>query len=97
MRKISIIIFAITLFFSGCGKQSKYITFTGVIEEVNDRSILVSTKDLDSSDKASVGFHKDLELNFNLIVGQKVEITILPEIRESYPVQVTAVKISLIE
>lgn len=97
MRKISIILFVITLFFFGCGKKSDYITFTGVIEEVNERNILVSTKDLDSSDKARVGFHKDLELNINLVVGQKVEITILPEIREGYPVQVTAVKIKLIE
>lgn len=97
MKKILILFIILVLFSVGCGKENKNITFTGIIEEIYEKGILVTTTDLDSSDKASVGFDKELEIDFNLVVGQKVEVTILPEIRESYPVQVTAVKIKLIE
>jgi rhodanese-related sulfurtransferase len=40
-----------------------------------------------------VGYGEELEIPFNLLVGQRLIFTVLPEIRESYPVQVTAVKI----
>jgi hypothetical protein len=76
----------------GCSKDNN-VTFHATIEKVDENSIFVTTTDDVGFDKASVSFSKDLEVKFNLLVGQKVTITILPEIRTSYPVQVTAVKI----
>lgn len=84
------------LLITGCKKEVDTITFNATIEEVNDNNILVKTSDAVGFDLASVGYDKDLKIDFNLIVGQEVTITILPEIRESYPVQVTAVKIKLV-
>lgn len=90
-------LFAVILFFvfilSGCNGKSDNITFTAEIESVSEKSIMVVTDDPVGFDKAAVGYAKDLELDFEPEVGQIVSITILPEIRESYPVQVTAVKI----
>jgi hypothetical protein len=89
-------------FLAGCTQKEQEpagenIAFTGVIEQINDNSILVSTTDDVGFDKASVGYSDDMaEPDFNFIVGQMVKITILPQIRESYPVQVTAVKIELV-
>ena len=65
-------------------------------DEINDEDLLlklVTTKDDVSFDKASVSFNKSYKPDFELKIGISVEITILPEIRESKPVQVTAVKI----
>ena len=56
---------------------------------------MVATTDDVGFDKASVGFDENLEIPFNLTKGQMIEIEALPEIRESYPVQIMAVKISL--
>lgn len=81
---------------AGCAKKEPNIIFTGTIETVSDRSILVSTADDVSFDKASVSFAPDMKISFNLLVGQVVKITILPQIAESYPVQVTAVAIELV-
>ncbi len=80
----------------GCRKKEPNIVFTGVIEEVREKSLLVLTSDDVGFQKASVGFAPGLKAGFGLAVGQTVKITILPEIRESYPVQVTAVAIELI-
>lgn len=85
------------IIFTGCSTKEETIVFTAVIDEINDNSLLVTTIDFDGFDRASVGYGEDLEIGFNLIVGQKLSITILPEIRESYPVQVTAVGIELLE
>lgn len=71
------------------------ITFTAVIEEVFENGIMVKTSDDVGFNQASVSFDKSCKINFNLVAGQTVEIKILPEIRESYPVQVTAVDIKL--
>jgi hypothetical protein len=81
----------------GCAKDgdeaAENITFTAVIEAVNDNSLLVSTTDDVGFDRASVSFAEDMtpDPDFNFIVGQTVRITILPQIAESYPVQVKAV------
>jgi hypothetical protein len=83
--------------FAGCSaERNKNITFTAVIEEIYDNSILVSTSDALSFDRASVGI-RGTKTGFNLTVGQTVKITILPQIRESYPVQVTATAIELVK
>lgn len=81
---------------TGCSAKSENITFTAVVESVYDNGILVTTVDGVDFDKASVWFDNSLMLNFKLQAGQMLKIEILPEIRESYPVQVTAVRIEAI-
>jgi rhodanese-related sulfurtransferase len=99
MRKISLIlsICLISLcIFVSCG--SKNITFTATIEAVSENSLLVTTQDENLSfDKAAVFYDEKLKMDFMPKTGQSIEITILPEVKESYPVQVTAVKITLKE
>ena len=98
-KTIALLLCAASLFLllAGCGrKEEQNITFTAVIEEIYDSSILVSTNDEVGFDKANVSFAPDISLCFNFLVGQTVRITILPQIRESYPVQVTAVTIELV-
>ncbi len=97
-KSIILIICAAALFISlaGCAKKEPNIVFTGTIEEIGDSAILVSTADDVGFDKASVSFAPDIKLAFNFLVGQIVKVTIRPEIRESYPVQVTAVAIELV-
>lgn len=97
MNKLFITLLAALLLLAGCGQKNENITFTATIESIHDNSIMVTTADGVSFDKASVSFDKKLEIPFALAVGQTVEIEALPEIRESYPVQITAVKISLKE
>jgi len=80
----------------GCTAKTENITFTGKIEEIYESSLLVTTADDVGFDRAAVDISSVKEIAFNLIVGQKLKITILPEIRESYPVQATAVRLELI-
>lgn len=87
---------AIMTSLAGCAKKEPNVVFTGTIEEISGNSILVSTADEVGFDKASVSFVKDIKITFNFLEGQIVKLTILPEIRESYPVQVTAVAIELV-
>lgn len=102
MRKTIAILLCITALLpvlNGCEKEepvAENVVFTGTIEEINDRSILVSTTDDVGFDKASVSFDEDVQITFNFLVGQIVKLTILPQIRESYPVQVTAVAIEVV-
>lgn len=79
---------------AGCASQDT-VTFKAEIDEVSDDRIMVKTVDFDEFDKASVALG-EAKYDFKPAVGQLVEITIKPEIRESYPVQVTAVKLVLI-
>ncbi len=100
MKKTAIFLICILFLcvFAGCGKTTEgRITFTATIEEVYDNSLLVSTLDDVGFDIASVSYAKELKYDFNFVIGQTVKITILPEIRESYPVQITATKIELIQ
>ncbi len=97
MKKLFIALLSVLLLLAGCGQKNDNITFSATIESIHDNSIMVTTTDDVSFDKASVGFDKKLEIPFTLAVGQTIEIEALPEIRESYPVQITAVKISLKE
>lgn len=94
MKKCLVLIVFLFLL-SGC-TQSKNITFTAVIESAFENGVMITTTDDVGFDKASVSFEKNYKPDFELKAAQKVEITILPEIRESYPVQVTAVKIKLL-
>lgn len=90
---LSLLIAAFLTAASGCSPKKEYITFTGVVEEVFENGVLISAADLESGDKASVSFAEGCEIGFDITKGMKVKLTILPEIRESYPVQATAVKI----
>ena len=87
-----LIISTLILFPAGCGKKT--VTFTGEIETVAESSIMVTTINFEDFDKASVDL-RDAKYDFKPSEGQIVEVTILPEIRESYPVQVTAVSMKL--
>lgn len=93
MIKKFMIVFIIVLTFVGCSKTEN-ITFTATIDQVNENSILVSTIDFDDFDIANVDL-REAEVEFQVMDGQLVEITILPLVRESYPVQVTGVKVKL--
>ena len=95
MKRIFLTICLIFLL-AACTKDNQNIIFKAVVESVSENSILVTTTDNVGFDKASVNT-ENAEFVFDIIVGQTVEIEILPEIRESYPVQVTAVKIHLID
>ncbi len=83
------------LLIGGCAAKQKNVTFTAIIESVTENSLLVTTSDPVGFDKASIGLG-DTKPDFQPAPGQKVEITIRPEIMESYPVQAFAVKIRLI-
>ncbi|MFY9323874.1 MAG: rhodanese-like domain-containing protein [Syntrophomonadaceae bacterium] len=98
MKKVFMILFMAVLLLSGCGSNEiKYnIVFHATIESIQDNRIMVTTTDDVGFDKARVGFDENLEIPFDLAEGQVIEIEALPEIRESYPVQITAVKISLV-
>ena len=89
------LIIILALMVSGCAKKET-ITFSAEIETVSENSVLVKTIDFDDFDKASVDL-LEAEYDFKLAEGQIVEITILPEIRESYPVQVTGIALKLIK
>ena len=100
MKKISLLFFTLLLtffLFTGCLKKDDNIIFSGKVEEIHENSILVGSIENNDFDKAEVSFSKDMEkIDFNFLKGQKIEVTILPEIKESYPVQVTAISIKLI-
>ena len=99
MKKV-ILILSIALFLlTGCGNNDidNNIVFNATVESIQYNSIMVTTTDDVGFDKASVGFDENLEIPFDLVAGQIIEIEALPEIRESYPVQITAVNINLLE
>ncbi len=95
MNKLFFTLLIAIILLAGCGLKNENIVFSATIESIHDNSIMVTTSDDLSFDKASVDFDKKLKIPFTPAVGQTVEIEALPEIRESYPVQITAVKISL--
>lgn len=96
---ILLILISSLLILSACSSDEEVaeITFSAVIEEVNDGSWLVTTSDEVGFDQAYVSFSSEVAIAFNPQVGQNVSITIEPEIRESYPVQVTATSVSLVD
>lgn len=97
MKKLLIIICISMLFLEACSTNTPNITFVATIESVHEGGVTVITSDhkLDF-DRASVEYDKSLEIPTDLLAGQSIEITILPQIKESYPVQVTAVEIKQI-
>ena len=99
MKKTAVILMcaaALVALLAGCAKKTPNITFTGTIQEIHDASLLVSTADDVGFDKASVSFEPDTKIGFNFLAGQVIKLTILPQIAESYPVQVRAVAVELV-
>lgn len=90
-------ILSLLLLLSSCAPsapEQQNVSFTAVVESVSEGSVLVHCEDEDLGfDKASVSYDASLKPDVPFVVGQELAITILPEIRESYPVQVTAVEI----
>lgn len=96
MKNIILISLMLICLLVGCTKKQS-ITFEAQIESVSEQSILVTIKDNELGfDKASVGINT-AKIDGDLTAGKKVNITIQPEVRESYPVQVTATKVEVIE
>lgn len=97
MKKVAFILFVMSLITAlvACSIKEKTITFNARVESVSEKSILVTTDRSVQFEKASVSFEDGYEPNFEVKVGQSINVEILPEIRESYPVQVTAVNITL--
>ncbi len=78
-------------------EENDYIEFVGVIVSIDNGNWVVTTTYDVGFDKASVSFIEHVAIPFNPMVGQQIAFTIEPLIRESYPVQVTAVKVSLVD
>lgn len=98
MKRIVILVLITLLILPGCSSEKENnVIFDAIVEEVNDGGVLVTTEDEVGFDKASVTYDENLVIDFELAVGQSLIIEILPEIRESYPVGVTAVRIELME
>ena len=95
MKKVIIMIPMLICLFIGCTKENS-VVFEGKVESLSETSMLVSTEDEVGFDQASVGLGT-AKIKGELAIDKKVKITINPEIRESYPVQVTATKIEVIE
>ncbi len=101
MKKPTILFAAAALLFSlwllpACSGEPD-IVFTGEVLDVYDQGFLISTAELDGTDKVSISYDKRMKpLDFTLSPGQTLEVTVLRRMRESYPVQATAVKVRLI-
>lgn len=96
MKRLLALLSTAALLFTACAEKVPNIVFVGVIQEVYENGFLVTTADLDGTDKVSIGYDKNMKpLDFTPAPGQTVEMTILPELRESYPVQATAVQVTL--
>lgn len=95
---LTISIFMILTVLAGCARPAPAnVVFTATIEEIHGASLLVRTTDAVSFDRASVSFDAGMaQPSFSFAVGQKVRVTILPQIAESYPVQVKAVAVELV-
>lgn len=89
---------AALLLLAGCAQQPEpqdNLEFTATVQELADGSILVTTADPVGFDRAWVGLAGVQELPHNLLAGQQVIIEALPQIQESDPVQIEAVKITM--
>lgn len=105
MKKLIVSLVIVLTIFTACGKNKDildtvdFVSFVATIEEIgNNSSLLVRTTDENVGfEYARVGYDRDLEFDFIFNIGDQVRLTILPEIRESYPVQVTAIKVEKLD
>lgn len=96
MKKIwSVLLLLLAL--CACGKQEeKETVFQGVVEDVASQSVLVRTEELSGGSLVWVDVSQ-LDVNFSIQEGQTLDISVKPEIRESYPLQATATRLELVE
>ena len=87
---LSAALFVLAAILCGCGAGGS-VRFTGVVEEIRNDSILVSTKDDVGFTEAVVDI-SDVETPC-LVIGGTLQITIDSLVSGSVPVQVTALKI----
>lgn len=95
MKKVVLVMLTMLFILTGCTKE-KNITFEGQVESLSDKTMILTTMDDVGFDKASVGLGS-VKIEGELAEGRKVKVTIHPEVRESYPVQVTATKIEVMD
>ncbi|MEG2546783.1 MAG: rhodanese-like domain-containing protein [Niameybacter sp.] len=95
MKKVVLVMLTMLFILTGCTKE-KNITFEGQVESLSDKTMILTTMDDVGFDKASVGLGS-VKIGGELAEGRKVKVTIHPEVRESYPVQVTATKIEVMD
>ncbi|WP_154668793.1 rhodanese-like domain-containing protein [Niameybacter massiliensis] len=95
MKKLILMLVILLFVLTGCTKQ-KNVTFEAQIESVSDQSMMVTTSGDIGFDKASVGL-STAKIKGDLVVGGNVTVTIHPEIRETYPVQVTAIEVEVMD
>lgn len=96
MRRLCLILGVVTLLCS-CSLKDKNVIFTGVVVQVYESGILVGEANLKSGDKAMVRYEKGCKKPAQLSVGDQVQVEILPNIRETYPLGVDAVEIIVVE
>lgn len=96
MKKLFAILGTVVLL-CGCQPKEDYIIFTGVVEQVYENSILVVEADLQSGDQAMVGYEDSCKRPEKLSKGDRVRVKIQPDIRETYPLGVDAVEITILE
>lgn len=95
MKKLILMLVILLFVLTGCTKE-KNVTFEAQIESVSDQSMMVTTSGDIGFDKASVGL-STAKIKGDLVVGGNVTVTIHPEIRETYPVQVTAIEVEVMD
>lgn len=95
MKKLILVSIVMLFILTGCTRESN-ITFEGQIQSLSDQSMIITTHDEVGFDKASVGL-STAKIEGTSAEGKKVKMTIEPEVREIYPVQVTATKIEVID
>lgn len=84
MKKIILVVICLLLVLSGCSKKEESLIFTGVITEVDDTRLKVIAEDMASFTEIFVNIDTT-EMDFEPRMGQSVEVTTGPEIRESFP------------
>ncbi len=107
LKKLTAVLFILILSLSGCGKANKNITFTGKFDSVVGKDSMKITNIKDAQfNEASVSLAKNCKIKDKsgnqielpiINIGDIVKATILPEIRESFPVQVTAIEVVVLE
>ena len=95
MKKVVLVMLIMLCILTGCTK-GRNITFEGQVESLSDKSMILTTKADVGFDKASVGLDS-AKIDGDLAEGKKVKVTIYPEVRETYPVQITATRIEVID
>lgn len=90
-------VFGLVSLLGACGSKTvdKNINFTLLVQEVNGNQLMGFVFGSGVDDMASVYYPDDYLLDFVLKAGNKLLIEASPLIKESYPVQISAVEVKL--